>query len=96
MSSQLIEAYPTAQGPCSCVEEKLLFRLYANSSRSSSAPEVSKAIFFRLVAYPETAYLSFPNGELWKDVRLVELRGRKVAVNSIFTVLQLPAAAIAT
>ena len=52
---------------------------------------------FRLMAYPAyTAYLSFPNGELWNDVRLVEVCRRKVEVHGIFAVLQLPAAAIAT
>ena len=34
--AQLIESFPTPYGSCSCVEEKLSFRLYTNASRSSN------------------------------------------------------------
>ena len=34
--AQLIESFPSPHGSCSCVEEKLWFRLCANASRSSN------------------------------------------------------------
>ena len=37
----LIESFPTPYGLCSCVEEKLSFRLNANASRSSSVKILS-------------------------------------------------------
>ena len=93
----LIESFPTPYRLCSCVEEKLSFRLNANASRSSSvkilvlAPEVSKAIYFS--PYP----LSFLNCvfelSLWRALKRRKAGGsasRKGCVSQHFCTFVAP------